>query len=109
MLEHRGKDFFGHVCAGYGTWAFDARDSTYVCCVVFLHYSIPKKANKLLGEVDSGSGSKKFQFNGATLLEKYQSLNNTMNAGQRAAHGRAAHVWERATHGEIAIDFCLKI
>ena len=108
MLEHRGKDFYDHACAGFSSWAFDAHDSTYVCCVVFLHYSIPQKLNKTLGEVDPGSGAKKFQFNGAKLLEKYRDLNNTLNAGQREAHGRAVHVWERKKHGEIAIDFCLK-
>jgi hypothetical protein len=109
MLEHRGKDFYDHACASFGAWAFDARDSTYVCCVVFLHYNISQKLNKTLGEVDSGSGAKKFQFSGAKLLEKYQALNQTLNAGQREAHGRAAHVWERKKHGEIAIDFCLKV
>lgn len=97
-LQHRGRQNYDHVCAYHGAWAFDANDGSPARCVAFLHYTIPKKANKLLGEVDASGGAKLFEISGDALLERYNQLK---------AKGHQVHVWRRKTHGEIAIDFCL--
>jgi hypothetical protein len=97
-LVHRGRKTYNHVCAYYGEWAFDAQDSTYIRCVTFLHYRTPSKAAAMLGDVDEGAGTKVFTFSGDDLWATYKSLLDEEDG---------VHVWQRASHGEIAIDFCL--
>jgi hypothetical protein len=97
-LEHRGKSTYDHVCASYSQWAFDAQDSSYIRCVAFLHYTVPKKLKKMMGEVDDSAGTKLFVFSGDDLLDAYRRVKR--DEGE-------AHVWIREGQGEIAIDFCL--
>lgn len=97
-LEHRGKSNYEHVCAAYSQWAFDAQDASYIRCVAFLHYTVPKKLKKLMGEVDDTAGTKLFVFKGSDLLSTYKRVKR--DEGE-------AHVWKREAHGEIAIDFCM--
>jgi len=98
-LQHRGRSGYDHVCAAHSAWAFDAHDSSYIRCVVFLHYHVPRKALGILGDVDHGSGAKMFNLAGEDLLLEYRRVQ---------AEENEAHVWKRASHGEIAIDFCLR-
>jgi hypothetical protein len=97
-LEHRGRSEYDHVCAAYSAWAFDAQDASYIRCVAFLHYRIPKKMNKQLGGVDESAGTKIFKFTGMDLLRTYKRVKREENE---------AHIWMRKSHGEIAIDFCM--
>lgn len=53
-----------------------------------------------LGEVDDGAGTKVFKFSGDQLWETYRAL---------AQQEGEVHVWKRASHGEIAIDFCMTV
>jgi len=98
ILKHLGGQHYTHVCAYHGAWAFDPGGGSPARCVTFLHYSRPKKLEKLMGNVDAGSGKKEFQFSGTQLLETYRRLQ---------AKGLQVHVWRRREQGEIAIDFCL--
>jgi hypothetical protein len=102
-LQHRGKISYDHLCAAKGAWAFDAQDTTSVCCVFFLHYRVPSKFQELTGEADTGSGASIFRVKRSALLEQYQAINTAL-AGQGKAH-----VWKRDTAqwGELAIDFCM--
>jgi len=97
-LVHRGRSYYDHVCAAYGSWAFDAEDSSHIRTVVFIHYKTPSKAAAMLGGVDSGAGTKVFNFTGKQLFDTYSHLKKTEGE---------VHVWQRPLHGEIAIDFCL--
>jgi hypothetical protein len=106
-LEHRGLKTYNHACAGHGGWAFDAQDSTFVCCVVFLHYNTPAKVREQLGTADPSSPAAIFTVRGEALWERYTALQAAMNSATKAQHGRAPHVWQRTGHKEIAIDFCL--
>lgn len=111
-LIHRGRAEHDHVCAYHGTQAFDAQDTSYIRCVVFLHYHTPEKAAKRLGGVDPGSGSKVFNFAGDDLWATYKRLRAVEKSLRVKEKGLDAkrdevHVWQRDSKGEIAIDFCM--
>ena len=101
-LQHRGKTDYNHVCASYSAWAFDAQDSSNVCCCAFMHYNISAKLNAMLGSPDEASSAAIFTVKGAAFLAQYQALSAALSV-----KGRAVHVWQRAAHREIAFDFCV--
>ena len=90
LAEHAAK----HVCALFGTWGFTAGDTTR--SVVFLRYEF-KGGLAAAAPGDVFDPTTMVGVFGHDLYKDYVKVGKT----------RAAHVWQRAAHGEIAVDFCV--
>jgi len=90
LAEHSAK----HVCAYFGTWGFAEGGQTNG--VVFLRYEFRGglRAAKP-GEVFDPTGM--VGIFGHDLYKEYNKISKK----------RPCHVWQRAQHGEIALDFCV--